>query len=104
MNFQELEICRCQLCGHERLDKNTNGKDDIVLFKRKKKSGNNSGTQEIIDLINAIDDDDQIEEEVWKQGNILSQIYEIYNNSKKAALNNFRSHKVNPLSETITGR
>ena len=26
------------------------------------------------------------------------------NTSKKAALNNFRSHKVNPLSETITGR
>lgn len=42
--------------------------------------------KEIIDLINAIDEDDQIEEEVWKQGNILSQIYEIYNNSKKAAL------------------
>lgn len=42
--------------------------------------------KEIIDLINAIDEDDQIEEEVWKQGDILSQIYEIYNNSKKAAL------------------
>ena len=42
--------------------------------------------KEIIDLINAIDKDDQVEEEVWKQGNILSQIYEIYNNSKKAAL------------------
>lgn len=42
--------------------------------------------KEIIDLINAIDEDDQIEEEVWRQGNILSQIYEIYNNSKKAAL------------------
>lgn len=42
--------------------------------------------KEIIDLINAIDEDDQIGEEVWKQGNILSQIYEIYNNSKKAVL------------------
>lgn len=42
--------------------------------------------KEIIDLINAIDEDDQVEEEVWKQGNILSLIYEIYNNSKKAAL------------------
>lgn len=42
--------------------------------------------KEIIDLINAIDEDDQVEEEVWKQGNILSQIYEIYNNSKKVAL------------------
>lgn len=42
--------------------------------------------KEIIDLINAIDEDDQVEEEVWKQGNILSLIYEIYNNSKKAVL------------------
>ena len=42
--------------------------------------------KEIIDLINAVDDDDQVENDIWKQGNILSQIYEIYNNSKKAAL------------------
>nr|MCR5777563.1 N-6 DNA methylase [Lachnospiraceae bacterium] len=42
--------------------------------------------KEIIDLINAVDEDDQIENDIWKQGNILSQIYEIYNNSKKAAL------------------
>ena len=42
--------------------------------------------KEIIDLINAVDEDDQVENDIWKQGNILSQIYEIYNNSKKAAL------------------
>lgn len=42
--------------------------------------------KEIIDLINLIDEDDQVDEEIWKNGNILSQIYEIYNNSKKAAL------------------
>lgn len=42
--------------------------------------------KEIIDLINAVDEDDQIGNDIWKQGNILSQIYEIYNNSKKAAL------------------
>lgn len=42
--------------------------------------------KEIIDMINKIDDDEQVEDEVWKQGNILSQIYEIYNNSKKSAL------------------
>ena len=42
--------------------------------------------KEIIDLINAVDEDDQIEKGIWKQGNVLSQIYEIYNNSKKAAL------------------
>lgn len=42
--------------------------------------------KEIVDLINAVDDDDQIDNDIWKQGNILSQIYEIYNNSKKAAL------------------
>lgn len=42
--------------------------------------------KEIIDLINSVDSDNQIDEDVWKQGNILSQIYEIYNNSKKAAL------------------
>lgn len=42
--------------------------------------------KEIIDLINAVDEDDQIENDIWKQGNVLSQIYEIYNNSKKAAL------------------
>lgn len=42
--------------------------------------------KEIIDLINDIDEDDQIDEDIWKKGNVLSQIYEIYNNSKKAAL------------------
>lgn len=42
--------------------------------------------KEIIDSINAVDDDSQVDDEVWKEGNILSQIYEIYNNSKKAAL------------------
>lgn len=42
--------------------------------------------QEIIDIINAVDKDQQIDKDIWKQGNILSQIYEIYNNSKKAAL------------------
>lgn len=42
--------------------------------------------KEIIDLINAVDEDDQVDNDIWKQGNILSQIYEIYNNSKKAAL------------------
>lgn len=42
--------------------------------------------KEIIDLINFIDNDGQVDEEIWKKGNILSQIYEIYNNSKKAAL------------------
>ncbi|HUM83979.1 MAG TPA: hypothetical protein PLN48_09385 [Lachnospiraceae bacterium] len=42
--------------------------------------------KEIIDLINAVDEDDQIDTDIWKQGNILSQIYEIYNNSKKLAL------------------
>ena len=42
--------------------------------------------KEIIDLINAVDEDDQLENDIWKQGNILSQIYEIYNNSKKAVL------------------
>lgn len=42
--------------------------------------------QEIIDIINAVDEDEQIDKDIWKQGNILSQIYEIYNNSKKAAL------------------
>lgn len=42
--------------------------------------------KEIIDLINAVDDDEQIDDEIWKRGNILSQIYEIYNNTKKAEL------------------
>lgn len=42
--------------------------------------------KEIIDLINAVDVDDQVENDIWKHDNILSQIYELYNNSKKAAL------------------
>lgn len=42
--------------------------------------------KEIIDLINSVDEDDQINKDIWKQGNILSQIYEIYNNSKKFVL------------------
>lgn len=42
--------------------------------------------REIIDLINSVDDDEQIDKDIWKKGNILSQIYEIYNNSKKTAL------------------
>lgn len=40
--------------------------------------------KEIIDLINSVDEDDQIDNDIWKQGNILSQIYEIYNKSKKS--------------------
>lgn len=46
----------------------------------------NTFCKEIIDLINAVDEDDQIENDIWKQGNVLSQVYEIYNNGKKAAL------------------
>lgn len=42
--------------------------------------------KEIIDLINAVDADDQVDDDIWKQGNVLSRIYEIYNNSKKAEL------------------
>ena len=43
-------------------------------------------TKNIIDAINEVDFDSDVDDDQWKKGNILSQIYEIYNNKKKAEL------------------
>lgn len=63
---------------------------------------------EIIDTFNAVEDDSQIDDNIWQSDDILGWLYESYNNAKKAAFKDSKAKteydKVSLQSQVYTPR